>query len=135
MSYARSPSTRRSLLHDVEWLIAPGERTGILGVNGAGKSTLLGLIAGSRRSRPSAGSSAARPCSIAILDQRLVELDEFARRRVSDVVAEQQNVVASGAAAELTPGQLLERLGFTSAQLSTPVKDLWAARSAGCSCC
>ena len=25
---------------------------------------------------------------------------------------------------ELTPGQLLERLGFTSAQLSTPVKDL-----------
>ena len=25
---------------------------------------------------------------------------------------------------ELTPGQLLERLGFTSAQLSTPVKNL-----------
>ena len=24
----------------------------------------------------------------------------------------------------MTPGQLLERLGFTSAQLSTPVKDL-----------
>ncbi|MFS4834735.1 ATP-binding cassette domain-containing protein, partial [Staphylococcus aureus] len=27
-------------------------------------------------------------------------------------------------AQELTPGQLLERLGFSSAQLSTPVKDL-----------
>ena len=37
----------REVLHDIEWLIAPGERTGILGVNGAGKSTLLGLIAGS----------------------------------------------------------------------------------------
>ena len=40
--------------------IAPGERTGILGVNGAGKSTLLGLVAGTRGRRPRAGSSAAR---------------------------------------------------------------------------
>ena len=30
----------------MEWRIAPGERTGILGVNGAGKSTLLGLVSG-----------------------------------------------------------------------------------------
>jgi len=37
----------RQVLQDVEWRIAPGERTGILGVNGAGKSTLLGLIDGS----------------------------------------------------------------------------------------
>lgn len=37
----------REVLHGVEWLIAPGERTGILGVNGAGKSTLLGLVDGS----------------------------------------------------------------------------------------
>ena len=35
----------RPVLRDIEWRIAPGERTGILGVNGAGKSTLLGLIA------------------------------------------------------------------------------------------
>ncbi|HOQ22559.1 MAG TPA: ATP-binding cassette domain-containing protein, partial [Microbacterium sp.] len=33
--------------------------------------------------------------------------------------------IGTGAkAAELTPGQLLERMGFSSAQLSTPVKDL-----------
>ena len=52
---------RQPVLADVEWRIAPGERTGILGVNGAGKSTLLGLIAGTRRSRRRAASSAARP--------------------------------------------------------------------------
>ncbi|MDF2581299.1 MAG: transporter ATP-binding protein, partial [Microbacterium sp.] len=36
----------RVVLEKVEWRVAPGERTGILGVNGAGKSTLLGLISG-----------------------------------------------------------------------------------------
>ncbi|MGV7904251.1 ATP-binding cassette domain-containing protein, partial [Mycobacterium kansasii] len=37
----------KQVLSDIEWRVAPGERTGILGVNGAGKSTLLGLIDGS----------------------------------------------------------------------------------------
>ena len=60
---------------------------------------------------------------IAILDQRLVGLDEFADERVSAVSPHQKSSFVSGGA-ELTPGQLLERLGFTSAQLSTPVKDL-----------
>ena len=32
------------VLRDVNWKLAPGERTGILGINGAGKSTLLNLI-------------------------------------------------------------------------------------------
>jgi ATP-binding cassette subfamily F protein uup len=112
----------REVLHDIEWLIAPGERTGILGVNGAGKSTLLGLIAGSVT--PTVGRvKRGKTVRIAILDQRLVGLDEFADERVSGVVAQQKASFVSGGA-ELTPGQLLERLGFTSAQLSTPVKDL-----------
>ena len=110
------------VLHDVEWLIAPGERTGILGVNGAGKSTLLGLIAGTV-SRPSAGSSAARPCgspsSTRTRRARRVRRRAGQRRgRPAEVELRERRP------AELTPGQLLERLGFTSAQLSTPVKDL-----------
>ena len=112
----------REVLHDVEWLIAPGERTGILGVNGAGKSTLLGLIAGSVT--PTTGRvKRGKTVRIAILDQRLVGLEQYADERVSGVVAQQKSSFVSGGA-ELTPGQLLERLGFTSAQLSTPVKDL-----------
>ncbi|HWD62311.1 MAG TPA: ATP-binding cassette domain-containing protein, partial [Humibacter sp.] len=39
-------SGTKQVLNDITWLIAPGERTGILGVNGAGKSTLLGLVSG-----------------------------------------------------------------------------------------
>ena len=44
--YLRADGARTPCCRDVEWRIAPGERTGILGVNGAGKSTLLGLVAG-----------------------------------------------------------------------------------------
>jgi ATPase subunit of ABC transporter with duplicated ATPase domains len=112
----------RTILRDIEWRIAPGERTGILGVNGAGKSTLLGLVAGTVA--PTAGRvKQGKTVKIAVLDQRLAELDDIADDRVSDVVGRQKASYVVGGA-ELTPGQLLERLGFRSAQLSTPVRDL-----------
>jgi len=110
------------ILHPLEWRIAPGERTGILGVNGAGKSTLLGLVAGTVE--PTSGRvKRGKTVKIAVLDQRLAGMDEIAHLRVSAVVADQRAAYVSGGV-ELSPGQLLERLGFTSAQLSTPVKDL-----------
>ncbi|PZQ90782.1 MAG: ABC transporter ATP-binding protein [Leifsonia xyli] len=113
----------REVLHDVTWRIAPGERTGILGVNGAGKSTLLGLVAGTVR--PDTGRvKTGTTVKLAVLDQRLSELDEIANDRVADVIGRQRTSYRVGGGAELTPGQLLERLGFSNAQLSTPVKDL-----------
>ena len=112
----------RDILRDVTWRIAPGERTGVVGVNGAGKSTLLGLVAGTVQ--PTSGRvKRGKTVKIAVLDQRLVGLDEVMNDRVSAVVARQKASYVSGGV-ELTPGQLLERLGFTNAQLSTPVKDL-----------
>jgi ABC transport system ATP-binding/permease protein len=112
----------REILRDVTWRIAPGERTGVIGINGAGKSTLLGLVAGSVA--PTSGRvKRGKTVKIAVLDQRLVGLDEVMDDRVSDVVGRQKASYVSGGV-EMTPGQLLERLGFTSAQLSTPVKDL-----------
>jgi ATP-binding cassette subfamily F protein uup len=110
------------VLRDVEWRIAPGERSGILGVNGAGKSTLLGLIAGTVQ--PTSGRvKRGKTVRIAMLDQRLAELADIQNERISAVVAREKASYVTGGK-ELTPGQLLERLGFTSAQLSTPVKDL-----------
>ncbi|WP_419819358.1 ABC-F family ATP-binding cassette domain-containing protein [Glaciibacter flavus] len=116
----------RTVLRDIEWRIAPGERTGILGVNGAGKSTLLGLVTGAVA--PTSGRvKRGTTVRIASLTQELAELKDIQNDRVSAIVARQKSsytVGSGGSAAELTPGQLLERLGFTSAQLSTPVKDL-----------
>ena len=112
----------REVLHDVEWRIAPGERTGILGPNGAGKSTLLGLIAGTVS--PTAGRvKRGVTVRVAVLSQRLTELEEVEDLRVREVLAQQKTTYVAGGK-ELTPAQLLERLGFRSSELSTPVRDL-----------
>ena len=113
-------------LKDVEWRIAPGERTGILGVNGAGKSTLLGLVDGSVT--PDSGRvKRGKTVQVATLTQRMGELDEHLDSPVRLVLERLRTTYTFGAGSkeqELTPGQLLERMGFSSAQLSTPVKDL-----------
>lgn len=116
----------REVLRGVEWLIAPGERTGILGVNGAGKSTLLGLVAGTVQ--PTSGRvKRGTTVKVATLTQRMDELDEHMASPVRTVISGLRTSYTIGTgskAADLTPGQLLERMGFSSAQLSTPVKDL-----------
>jgi ATPase subunit of ABC transporter with duplicated ATPase domains len=117
-----TPQGPREVLREVTWRIAPGERTGILGVNGAGKSTLLGLVSGTVA--PTSGRvKRGKTVKVATLTQQLDELRDVWNDRVSDVIGRlRRSYVAGGK--ELTPGQLLERLGFTSAQLATPVKDL-----------
>jgi len=112
----------REILGDVTWRIGPGERTGILGANGAGKSTLLGLIAGTVE--PSAGRiKRGKTVKLAVLDQQFSQLAEIEGERVREVLGRQKSsVVVDGK--ELTPAQLLERLGFSNAHLSARVGDL-----------
>ncbi len=110
------------VLHDVEWRIAPGERTAILGANGAGKSTLLRLVAGTVR--PTSGRvKRGKTVRLAVLDQQFDELAEIAGDRVREVLARTRtSYVVDGK--ELTPAQLLERLGFARAHLSARVGEL-----------
>lgn len=117
----------KTVLKKVEWRLAPGERTGILGPNGAGKSTLLSLVSGTLE--PTSGVvNRGSTVKVATLTQRMDELDRFMNDPVRVVLAGLRTSYTFGAGGnksqDLTPGQLLEKLGFSSAQLSTPVKDL-----------
>ncbi|MCB2411991.1 ABC-F family ATP-binding cassette domain-containing protein [Demequina sp. TTPB684] len=112
----------REVLRDVTWLIGPGERTGILGPNGAGKSTLLKLITGeleATKGHVKRGTTV----RVAALSQHLAELEEWADQRVATVLKQYASIkLADGT--EVTPGQLLERVGFNPAQLKTQVSAL-----------
>ena len=122
VSYPGNNGTEVPVLRDVEWRIAPGERTGIVGANGAGKSTLLGLIAGTVT--PDSGMvKRGKTVRLAMLDQQAGILTDLAGDMVRDVLAQlKAGYMIDGK--ELTPTQLLERLGFRREQLSSRVGEL-----------
>lgn len=112
----------RAVLRDIEWRIAPGERTAILGANGTGKSTLLGLITGAVA--PTAGRvKRGKTVRIGVLDQQFAELADISGERVTDVLGRAKSSYPVNGK-DLTPAQLLERLGFARAHLSARVSDL-----------
>ena len=108
-----------TVLHDVTLHVGPADRIGVLGPNGAGKSTLLGLITGDVP--PQAGRvKKGKTVTVRQVTQRLEGLQEHLDSRVSDVVGRYRTTFRAGKD-EVTPGQLLERLGFTAAHLKVKV--------------
>lgn len=112
----------RKVLDDVTWLIGPGDRIGIVGANGAGKSTLLKLLDGTIT--PTLGHvNIGKTVRFAVLSQRLDELESLGKYKIKEVLSRYKpSYIVDGK--EVTPGQLMERLGFESAQLMTPIRDL-----------
>ena len=117
-----SVSFAKPVLREVEWRIGPGERTGIVGANGAGKSTLLSVIAGTVI--PDSGRvKRGKTVRLAMLDQQSSQLVGLADDLVREVVSRlKAGYMVDGK--ELTPAQLLERLGFRRDLLSARVGDL-----------
>ncbi|KXA21943.1 ABC transporter, ATP-binding protein [Gardnerella vaginalis] len=114
--------TGRMILDDATWLIGPGDRFGIVGANGAGKSTLLSIIDGSLK--PTLGHvNIGKTVKFAVLSQRLEELEKLGKYKVKEVLSRYKpSYIIDGK--EVTPGQLMERLGFKPEQLMTPIADL-----------
>ncbi len=112
----------RVLLDRVTWRLAPGERTGVIGVNGSGKSTLLRAIAGEvalSAGRRKVGVTV----RLAMLSQEVRELEAWGDSRVIEAVESVRSVVRLGRK-ELTASQLAQRLGFTGSRQQTRVGDL-----------
>lgn len=112
----------RMILDNQTWLIGPGDRFGIVGANGAGKSTLLSIIDGSLH--PTKGHvNIGKTVKFAVLSQRLEELEKLGKYKVKEVLSRYKpSYIIDGK--EVTPGQLMERLGFKPEQLMTPIADL-----------
>ena len=119
---SRKTITGRMILDDATWLIGPGDRFGIVGANGAGKSTLLSIIDGSLK--PTLGHvNIGKTVKFAVLSQRLEELEKLGKYKVKEVLSRYKpSYIIDGK--EVTPGQLMERLGFKPEQLMTPISDL-----------
>ncbi len=112
----------RKILDDVTWLIGPGDRFGIVGANGAGKSTLLKILDGTL-THTAGRVNIGKTVRFAVLSQRLDELEKLGKYKVKEVLSRYKpSYIVDGK--EVTPGQLMERLGFEAAQLMTPIRDL-----------
>ncbi len=112
----------RELLHKQTWRLAPGERTGIVGVNGAGKSTLLRAIAGLQPL--SAGKrKQGRTVEIAFLTQELRELEQVQGLKVIDAITEVKSYIMLEGK-ETSASSLAKRLGFSGSRQQTRVGDL-----------
>jgi len=119
---ANASADSRVVLDDVDWIIGPGDRYGILGENGAGKTTLLSVIQG--RLRPTSGRvKIGKTVRFAVLSQRLDELEQLADDRVREVCEREKRYVTIDGK-QVTPGKLLENLGFDSHQLNQYVREL-----------
>lgn len=110
------------ILDDVDWIVGPGDRYGIVGANGAGKTTLLKVIQG--LVKPQSGFvKIGKTVQFAVLSQHLDNLTRFGDDRVRQVISNYtRRMMLDGK--EMTPAQLLEKLGFSKADLNEPVCDL-----------
>ena len=112
----------RELLAKQTWRLAPGERTGIVGVNGAGKSTLLRAIAGQQEL--SAGKrKEGKTVKIAYLTQEVRELGTVEGWRVIEAITDVASyIVLDGK--ETSASQLAKRLGFSGGRQQSRVSEL-----------
>jgi ATP-binding cassette subfamily F protein uup len=112
----------RTLLDAITWGVGPGDRVGILGRNGEGKSTLLNILAG--HLEPDTGRlSTGKTVSLAMLDQRDEGLRPWWNNRVSKLVADHKTTYHASDG-EVSPGELIERLGFAKEELPQIVSTL-----------
>jgi ATP-binding cassette subfamily F protein uup len=107
----------RAIVRDLDLVLAPGTRLGLLGANGSGKTTLLRLLA--RREAPDAGHVTHAPdLKVVVFDQHRERLDPAVSLRRT-LAPSGDSVVRDGRAIHIAGWA--KRFLFRSEQLETPV--------------
>ncbi len=111
----------KELVKNLDYLIVPGERLGIIGPNGSGKTTLLNMLAG--RMKPDAGSvEVGETVKIGYYTQDHEELD--GNLRVVDYIKETAQVITTVDGQTITAEQMLERFLFPRYMQYTYIRKL-----------
>ena len=117
---AAKPQTE--VIKNVEWLIGPGDRYGILGENGAGKSTLLELM--TQQLQPTSGLvKVGKSVKFGWLSQ---QIDTFATKEtwtVLELLSQYKTSYLVNGKMQ-SPTQLLESLGFDRREFTNRLQDL-----------
>lgn len=113
---------KKRVLDNINWILGPGERIGIVGENGVGKTTLLNVIRG--KLKPTSGrAKIGSTVKFAMLSQRLDDLSEHDDERVRELVGRYGRRQMSDGS-ELTPSRILEDLGFKRDDLNEFIRSL-----------
>ncbi|MBH0158230.1 ABC-F family ATP-binding cassette domain-containing protein [Fictibacillus sp. 5RED26] len=111
----------KELVKNLDYLIVPGERLGIIGPNGSGKTTLLNMLAG--RMTPDFGSvQVGETVKIGYYTQDHEELD--GNLRVVDYIKETAQVITTVDGQSITAEQMLERFLFPRYMQYTYIRKL-----------
>lgn len=111
----------KELVKNLDYLIVPGERLGIIGPNGSGKTTLLNMLAG--RMTPDFGSvEVGETVKIGYYTQDHEELD--GNLRVVDYIKETAQVITTVDGQSITAEQMLERFLFPRYMQYTYIRKL-----------
>lgn len=113
---------KKRVLDNINWILGPGERIGIVGENGVGKTTLLNVIRG--KLKPTSGrAKIGSTVKFAMLSQRLDDLSEHDNERVRELVGRYGRRQMSDGS-ELAPSKILEDLGFKRDDLNDHIRSL-----------
>lgn len=116
VSFAYTNSTcSKEILHDVSWIIGPGQRIGILGENGIGKSSLLRLLA--HELTPTQGNiKEGKSVEPAYMSQRLESFVDRQDERCEDILQDYPQTYYINDK-PISARQMFEELGFNRRDL------------------
>jgi ATP-binding cassette subfamily F protein uup len=111
----------QTLFSDLDYIVMPKDRLGIIGPNGSGKSTLLEMIAG--RIQPDHGTiETGQTVKLAYYTQENAEMNE--KQRVIEYIKEAAEVIQTADGSTITAAQMLERFLFPSNLQWVPISKL-----------